>query len=521
MRKSLLILVVALISLVTIFSCSFAASKFADVNGTKYETAVTNLNGKGIIDGFTDGSFRPTNSVTRAQICKLLAEALDLKKANNVVLTQFKDVEKSAWYYDYVKIAVDNGVIVGYQDGTFKPNNDVNYNELITMIIRAMGKEKVMTDKTWPSAYIAYASYYGLLSNVTYTDATQPAIRGEVSIALYNMLNRMEEETIKQETFKVMYGFVESTSTKSKVDYAKIDGTTYPVAYRSKSFTEDTFAVFEKSSLTDEITLGASYSVKDLDANADIVTYTTGKQGAQEIKIAGSGKYIDYFTTANINKYKSYGICVINVEPNKNNNLEVTKHSTKSSIEEVKFSTGDRIVEDPKTKVFLVFKGLDEDDKVTKGKYQAAVEYCKVYYKWAYSNGVSGIDLPKTATVEYGTRYYPTIPSNRWGYTFYFTNLDSASFVVKEDTTLYIDWDYTGGVIVPDEDEDQGGHAGSNMPLIDKVSENELKQALESALLDYFDHCSGIDVKKVKFTANGTDSVNLMQHMIFMLLMNI
>ena len=548
------LLFITILVLVFSLSFSFAASKFADVNGTKYETAVTKLNNSGIIDGFTDGSFRPQNSVTRAQLCKLLVEALDLKKTSNVVVTQFKDVESSNWFYDYVKVAVDNGVVIGYTDGTFRPNNDVNYNELITMIIRAMGKEKTMTDKTWPSAYMAFASYYGLLSNMSYPDATQPAIRGEVSIALYNMINRMEEEESKKETFTVKTGFVESTSTKNKVDYAKIDGTTYPVAYRSNSFTEDTYVVFERNNSTEEITLGASYGVKDLDANADIVTAVTGKQGAQEIKVKGSSKYVDYFTSANIKKYSAYGICVLTVEPNSKNVLEVTKHSNKASIEEVKFAVGDRIVEDTKTKVFLVFKGLDPDDKVTKGKYQAAIEYCTVSYKWAYSYSLPGVSLPKSTDVEYGTRYTPKLPSAS-GYKFYFTNLDSTSFVVKEDTVLYIDYDVAEpeyctvsfkwasghellGVDLPKTatvekgtkytirypysdtygfsssegdsfvvnknmtvyisrwylEEEEGGHAGSNMPLIDRVSESRLRQEIKSCMFENIDERYGSDV---------------------------
>ena len=94
MRKSLFILVIALISIVAICSCSFAASKFSDVNGTKYEVAVTNLNTKGIIDGYTDGTFKPMSNVTRAQLCKLLVEGLGLKKANNVVKKEITDNNK-------------------------------------------------------------------------------------------------------------------------------------------------------------------------------------------------------------------------------------------------------------------------------------------------------------------------------------------------------------------------------------------------------------------------------------------
>ena len=483
------ILFITVIVAVLSFSFCFAASKFSDVNGTKYESAVTLLTNNGVIDGFTDGTFRPQSNVTRAQLCKLLVEALQLKRSNNSVLTQFKDVDSSMWFYEYVKIAVDHGIIIGYTDGTFKPNNDVSYAEMFTMIIRAMGKENQITNKSdWPNAYITYAINYGLLSNVAYSGNDNPAIRGEVSIALYNMVNRLEDET-----GTTKYGFVDTVSTRNKISYAKINGVTYTVSSKSSSFTEDTYAVFEYNSLSDEIKLIASYGVKDLDAGAEIVTYVTGKTGAQEIKIKGSSKYIDYFTDSNIKKFKSYGICVIDVEPNSKNVLEVTKYSNKSTIENVKFEVGDRIIENSKYGVFLVFKGLDEDDEITKGKYSPAVEYAKITYAWDYAQKPAGVSLPKSETVEVGTRYYIQYPSFP-GLEFYAVDYSTNSFIVKGNTTIYL-----GTLDYRDDDDDQGGHAGSNIPLIDRVSESKLKAAVKTEWQGYIEYSAyGSDVDDLR-----------------------
>ena len=560
------LLFVTVLVLVLAFNLCFAASKFSDVNGTKYEVAVTKLNNDGVIDGFEDGTFKPQNSVTRAQLCKLLVEALDLKKANNVALTQFGDVSSTQWFYDYVKVAVDNGVIRGYEDATFRPNNDVKYSEMIAMIIRAMGKEKSMTDTTWPTGYIKYASDYGLLSNVTYTDASLPAIRGEVSVALYNMVNRLEAEKAKEpakEVITTLRGFVESTTTKNKESYAKINGTTYLVAAKSSDFTVDSYAVFEKSSLTDAITLVTSYSVKDLDANANVITYVSGKQGSQEVKYKGSSKYVDL---SNSTAYKSYGICYITVEPNSKNVLEVVKHSNKSGLDEFKFAVGDRVIEDSKNKVFLVFHGLTEDDSVSKGKYTAGVEYAEVSYEWdSKSDRVSGVSLPKTTSVEVGSKYTVKVPSKTNLYEFYATNY-SGTITVKKDTVIYIasreiqdeyayityKWNSIGGAVagvdlpsddyvpvgskyyidVPEdqygftfyctnfskssftvtgdtvikiESQEMGGHAGSNMPLIDRLSKEELTEGLQQALTDYFYEADKVVLTAVNFGGNGTD----------------
>ena len=137
--KKILLLSIMIAVLLTSFG--FAKSTFPDVAGTKYEDAVTSLNKNGVINGFPDGTFRPQSYVTRAELCKLLVEALDLKQYGNPI-SSFLDVNYSDWYYEYVKAAVDNGIIIGYNDGTFRPNNNVSYSEMITMLIRAMGEEK-------------------------------------------------------------------------------------------------------------------------------------------------------------------------------------------------------------------------------------------------------------------------------------------------------------------------------------------------------------------------------------------
>ena len=141
----------------TLFSCSFAATNFSDVNNTKYEAAVEKLVNSKIVSGFPDGTYRPGADVTRAQMAKLLVEGLNLKNVTEVALTQFPDVTQDKWFYPYVKTAVDNSIVVGYPDGTFKPDGNVTYAEAITMIIRAMGLEASMKDKTWPTAYMTVA----------------------------------------------------------------------------------------------------------------------------------------------------------------------------------------------------------------------------------------------------------------------------------------------------------------------------------------------------------------------------
>ena len=185
--------VVLIISLLPV-SRVFAVSNFSDVAGTKYENAIEKLVDLGIINGFEDNTFRPADNVTRAQLAKMLVEAHKLKSSNNLPLSNFFDVTDAHWAYNYIKIAVDNAIINGYEDGSFKPDNNVTYAELMTMILRAMKLEEKMTDKTWPSGYINEATKVGLLDSVEYSSPNIQANRGETAISLYNMVNKMKNE---------------------------------------------------------------------------------------------------------------------------------------------------------------------------------------------------------------------------------------------------------------------------------------------------------------------------------------
>ena len=147
------ILFAILVVIVLSFSMSFAA--FSDVAGTKYENAVTVLNNMGIVDGFGDGTFKPQDSVTRAQLCKMLVEGLGLKNQNNVVLTQFSDVNTTLWSYNYIKAAVDNGgdVTAVAESAACAVNIYAHHNVIVVenadaeiLIYNAMGRLVVCRD---------------------------------------------------------------------------------------------------------------------------------------------------------------------------------------------------------------------------------------------------------------------------------------------------------------------------------------------------------------------------------------
>lgn len=168
--------------------------ELTDIAGTRYEKSVKKLVELGVINGFEDNTFRPTENVTRAQFAKMLVEALDLKLNNSSTSLHFPDLAETHWANNYIRIAVDNGIINGYPDGTFKPDEPVTYAESMAMILRAMKLEEKMNDKSWPLGYINEAKNVGLLDFVDYNAPDVSANRGETAISLFNMISIIKDK---------------------------------------------------------------------------------------------------------------------------------------------------------------------------------------------------------------------------------------------------------------------------------------------------------------------------------------
>lgn len=108
---------------------------FKDIPTTHtYYNDIQKLYRAGIIDGDIDGNFNPNQSITRAQMAKVLTIAFDLKITNP---HQFPDVSPNHWSSDYIKALYSNGVTTG-TDGYFNPNKKVSRQHYAVFLQRAM-----------------------------------------------------------------------------------------------------------------------------------------------------------------------------------------------------------------------------------------------------------------------------------------------------------------------------------------------------------------------------------------------
>lgn len=128
---------VIVLTLVLIFAGSIAsAAMFRDVSETnRFYEEIDLLSDLEIISGFSDGTFRPKENVTRAQAAILIGKTFDLDGTKRG--TSFSDVHSSNTASGYIESAVEEGILSGFPDGTYRPNQTVTRAQLAIILGRA------------------------------------------------------------------------------------------------------------------------------------------------------------------------------------------------------------------------------------------------------------------------------------------------------------------------------------------------------------------------------------------------
>lgn len=168
--------------------------------------AVNRLVEAGIINGYEDGSLRPTTKVSRAEFAKMLT--LSTQTYRKVLDYSFKDMKPGVWYYDYVESAKLNQLINGYEDGTFRGDNNVTLDEMTAMVSRVLqnlyGHTKASGDETifglpngsryadWASSNVYHLKSLSILTQGQYL-GDRPATRMEVMILIDYLLQFISE----------------------------------------------------------------------------------------------------------------------------------------------------------------------------------------------------------------------------------------------------------------------------------------------------------------------------------------
>jgi hypothetical protein len=190
------LLVATLVAAMILSTAGVASAAPSDVVGTRYEAAVQYLYGLGVVSGRPDG-FYPEEVITRAEAVKIAIEAQGRGDLAALLrgAPSFPDVPADAWYSGYVTLAKSLRIVSGWEDGTFRPNNPVTYAQIVKMLCEAAGLGPV-EGLSWPANYMATAQAAGMLEDLPLFAADSPATRGDCAImAAYTIQNVRNPQT--------------------------------------------------------------------------------------------------------------------------------------------------------------------------------------------------------------------------------------------------------------------------------------------------------------------------------------
>lgn len=185
--KIKIFIVIQLMCLIIASTTGFA--KYSDVeNDALYSEAINSLSDMNIISGYNDGTFGPNNNLTRAELLKMIV--LSIGKDNEAKALQnstiFSDVNETHWATGYINYGIKNNLMTGYSDGTFRPDQEVNFAQGITVMLRALGYNSL--DGLWPQNYIQKAKRLEITKGINLED-DKVLTRANAALFIHRMLN--------------------------------------------------------------------------------------------------------------------------------------------------------------------------------------------------------------------------------------------------------------------------------------------------------------------------------------------
>ena len=178
-------------------SCFTAfAADFTDVEATaSYKNAIDELVALEIVNGYEDGSFKPENEITRAEVTKMVVAAMgdsytaaaESSKGNS----GFADVDAANhWASGFISVGVAQKFINGMGDGTFAPDSNVTYAQIVKMLVAALGYDSAAAlAGGYPNGYLQIGSQIGVTDGVSGLGADTAVTRANVAQLISNAID--------------------------------------------------------------------------------------------------------------------------------------------------------------------------------------------------------------------------------------------------------------------------------------------------------------------------------------------
>lgn len=182
---------VAALTMVASSVAAFAVD-FPDVESTaSYAQAVQELSALDVISGYDDGTFGPDKLVTRAEITKMIVDALAERSSAEASTesTKFADVSADHWAKGYINQGVANGFIAGMSDTEFDPDANVTYVQAQKMLVSAIGYETyAQAQGGWPTGYKTYAASLDITKGISGIKDSTELTRAQVAQMIDNAM---------------------------------------------------------------------------------------------------------------------------------------------------------------------------------------------------------------------------------------------------------------------------------------------------------------------------------------------
>lgn len=205
----------------TINADTGSSIKDIDTSSDYARASIMKLANNNIITGDEKGNFNPLNTVTRAEMIKMIVKALNIDTSDLPEIPTFSDVPKDHWAYEYVEAAVRENIIKGIAPGIFGINNQCTREEMAAMFVRSMGLMEddmagqqlylyfnSLTDSgnisPWAKEYVEFALSTDLMQGMDGNafGAKEPAERQQVAVVTDRFITNTEDINEFAKTFK-------------------------------------------------------------------------------------------------------------------------------------------------------------------------------------------------------------------------------------------------------------------------------------------------------------------------------
>ena len=290
--KKFLSLVLALVMTMSLVTVSAGAKDFTDSSKINYSEAVDVLSEAKVIDGYADGAFNPSNTLTRGAAAKIICNLILGPTAASALVADaapYKDVAANHPFAGYIAYCQKTGIISGYADGTFKPANSLTGYAFMKMLLGALGYDAAnegYTGANWSINVAKQAISIGLNDGLNGEfNGVKAVNREEACLYAFNTLNATMVEYTNQ-TIVIANGTVKTDKVAKDMEN---NARTETIKDDNKmQFAEKYFTNLEKEPTADDFGRPANkwtYKNTDIGTYVDyslmVAEYTNGVSGKE------------------------------------------------------------------------------------------------------------------------------------------------------------------------------------------------------------------------------------------------